>query len=90
MDEESDSGDHQQHDEGKLIQVELKIYGEPGDRDPGHVCFYMGNLRKPGEQSSHPQGHGKSCARGCQRDDADRLLGKSAPKKAIDGGTRQR
>ena len=89
MDKESDAGDHQQHHERELIEVESEICLDVSCADPSGQQLYVWNCQGR-EVDRDPKRHGESTAAEseCHRCNGSPL--KLAAKKAIDGGADQR
>jgi hypothetical protein len=82
VDEEADAGDHQQHDQRKLVEIEAEVNLKLPERSQ----WRDRNNKEPDadENRSHPQRHGKGGAAENERDRRDRFLRRPPAKEAID------
>ena len=81
VDQKSDSGDDQQHDQRKLIEIESEVGAEAAGANPVREEFLVGK-RQRREAQRDPQRHGKRRAAKEKRDRGHRLAAKTSSRES--------
>src|SRR5579862_3976892 len=92
MDQHADEGNHEQHDDGELIDLQREIDAEGAGDHPGEIVADVGNLIGAQlKELANELGHGEKGKRdGADGDGVDRRLRPALAEKAVDRRTGER
>ena len=88
VDKKANAADHQQHNDGEMIEIKRKVCLKAAYANPGSERFKVGRSQRNCLRDD-PQCHGKRRAAESERHRGDGAPGKSLPQQPIDGSADQ-